>query len=280
MGATTRAKCDQPIFYVYECWRPDIHECFWVGKGHGGRAQNRRRNFHFTNVVKKLEREGLDYQVRIVADGLTEPVALAYEIDLIAHWRALGAPLTNITEGGEGVCGLKHSAETRAKIKAAIAGKPRPPCSEQTKKKLRIAHKGRGKGVPNPAHSERLKGRKLSDEHRAAISASRMGRQFSAETRAKISESNRGQRRSEETCERLRVSHLGKKQSPELIEKRIAPLRGIPRSDEVKAKISEAQKGRPKSPEAIAKMKATQATPEYRASMSGENWHRRRNCRS
>ena len=26
------------IFYVYEHWRPDHDECFYVGKGKGGRA--------------------------------------------------------------------------------------------------------------------------------------------------------------------------------------------------------------------------------------------------
>ena len=30
-------------FYVYEHWRPDRGECFYVGKGHGRRAYDMRR---------------------------------------------------------------------------------------------------------------------------------------------------------------------------------------------------------------------------------------------
>ncbi len=239
MGAITPSKRDQPIFYVYEFWRPDTNQCFWVGKGHGDRAfRSPSRNFHFDNVIKKLCRNGMQHEVRIVRQHLTEAEALAYEIELIASRRASGASITNVTDGGEGVCGLRHSEATREKIKAKRAVQPRRPCSEETKRKLSEAHKGRRKGIPNPDHSARLKGRKLSDEHKAAISASNIGRIVAPETRKKIGAAHRGRVHSEETRRKFSQSHMGKRQSPELVEKRIAPLRGRKRSPEVIAAIS------------------------------------------
>jgi NUMOD3 motif len=277
MGAITPAKRDQPIFYVYEYWRPDTGECFWVGKGHGDRAHRfRKRNFHFDNVVAKLRRDGLDYEIRIVRKGLTEAEALALEVWAIARWRAVGAPLTNITDGGEGVTGHKHSEATRAKLSVARKGKIMGPHSEETRRKIGLSHIGKCTG-PHPEHSARLKGRKHTAEHCAAISAGLTGREVSPETRAKLSVSNTGQERSPETCEKLRISHLGKKQSPELIEKRIAPLRGKKRDPAIGAKCSATQKGRPKNPESVAKMKANHRSPEYLAKVSGDNhWSRRR----
>jgi hypothetical protein len=102
-------------FYVYEHWRPDTDLPFHVGKGHGNRAFRfkKNRNKHYLRIVKKLEKQGLCVEVKMVSVNLSEPLALTLEIERIAFWRAAGINLTNLTDGGEGVSGLKHSAETK-----------------------------------------------------------------------------------------------------------------------------------------------------------------------
>ena len=94
-------------FYVYEHWRPDRDECFYVGKGHGPRANkmNNRNLFHKA-IQNKLSRLGMAVEVKMVATGLCEAEAFEMEVSRIAVWRDLGVDLANITDGGEGTVGI------------------------------------------------------------------------------------------------------------------------------------------------------------------------------
>lgn len=56
--------------------------------------------------------------------------------------------------------------------------------SEETRKKLSLAMKGVKRG-PNPEHSLRMRGRKLSEEHKLKLLLSRKGKKWSEETRKK-----------------------------------------------------------------------------------------------
>jgi len=114
----------------------------------------------------------------------------------------------NITDGGDGVCGLNVSSETRYKLRVANLGKKRP------------------------------------DHVIAKIAAGSKGRQVKQETRKKISETLTGHVVTEATREKLRAASLGKKQTPESIAKMISTRIGVPRSEEVKAKIGAKNKGR------------------------------------
>jgi hypothetical protein len=101
-------------YYVYEHWRLDRDECFYVGKGRGGRAYSmKNRNRHHQAIVAKMARIGSAFEVRIVASGLSEQEAFDLERERIAFWRTAGVDLANLTNGGEGVSGLKHSEETK-----------------------------------------------------------------------------------------------------------------------------------------------------------------------
>lgn len=108
-------------FYVYEHWRLDRDECFYVGKGMKNRAYKMRdRNAHHRSIMAKLSREGSGMEVRMVATGLTEDEAFALEIERIAFWREAGADLANQTHGGEGVSGLP--AYNRKKVLCVTTG--------------------------------------------------------------------------------------------------------------------------------------------------------------
>lgn len=94
-------------FYVYEHWRPDTNQCFYVGKGIRQRARKMlsRNKFH-SAIQGKLKRNGLKVGVRIIRRGLTEDEAFALEMELIANWRAKGIELANVGCGGDGQTGL------------------------------------------------------------------------------------------------------------------------------------------------------------------------------
>lgn len=88
---------------VYAHYRLDTGECFYIGKGTEKRARAKDgRNPIWKRIVKKAGRK-----VVIVQYFEKEQDALVFEIDLIAKYN----PKANITAGGEGVSGLKHTEE-------------------------------------------------------------------------------------------------------------------------------------------------------------------------
>jgi hypothetical protein len=84
-------------YYVYEWFRPDTNECFYVGKGRGKRAWSyRTRNRIFRKVIGELVAKKLKPEVRIYKANLTENEALKLELERMAFWCRVFVSLTNI----------------------------------------------------------------------------------------------------------------------------------------------------------------------------------------
>lgn len=97
-------------FCAYTHSRPD-GSVFYVGKGDERRARNlSRRNAHHKNIVKK---HGEDNIKVTILPCSSEKAALSLERVMIKQYKSCGVNLCNRTDGGEGVSGMKHSAETR-----------------------------------------------------------------------------------------------------------------------------------------------------------------------
>lgn len=125
-------------FYVYEHWRLDRDECFYVGKGKGRRAYTMAyRNRHHKAIQAKVSREGFAIEIRMVATGLSEEEAFAVERKRIRFWREANIDLANMTDGGEGVIGYVFSDEVRQKMSVSQRKRgPRNPPSPETRKKI------------------------------------------------------------------------------------------------------------------------------------------------
>lgn len=182
-------------FYVYEHWRLDKDECFYVGKGTKGRAYVKGgRNSHWLNIVNKLERIGSAYEVRIVASGLTEEEAFHLEKERIAFWRDV-VDLANKTDGGDGVSGLVMSPEARQKMSEKAKGRKGSSTmlgrkhSDETKLKMKLAKIGK---KPNNFGKTWI-GKPLSEEHKAKLSMAKVGTVPNHETRVKLSEAAKRQ---------------------------------------------------------------------------------------
>lgn len=87
--------------YVYLHFRMDDELCFHVGKGSKSRGWDTwSRSSWWIRVAQKH-----GCRVEIYKSGMSEVCSLTLEKILIAKYRALGHPLTNLTDGGEGVVG-------------------------------------------------------------------------------------------------------------------------------------------------------------------------------
>ena len=202
------------MFYVYEHWRPDRDEPFYVGKGKGCRANTMvRRNLHHKAIQQKLYRLGMCVEVRIVASSLSEQEAFDLEIARIAMWRDAGIDLANKTDGGEGV---GHTEKAKIKVSIARKGKPLSP---EHRRKLSAAKLGK-KQSPEAVAARSLKlvgnqwnrGRRLSKETKEKIMVKLLGNKFakgsvrSEEHKKSIADAHRGKKISDETREKMKVA--------------------------------------------------------------------------
>lgn len=164
-------------FIVYSLTDPETNEIRYVGMSTKGldRPQSRCYSGHCKNWHKSLKDKGLEPVIEIVQElPDTTPEAFEELCQLEMHWiavyRELGCRLTNLTDGGEGKLGCKHSEEHRRKM------------------------------------SEAQKGRKFSDEHRRRLSEAQKGRKLSDETKKRLSEAGRRRKSSDETKKKLSES--------------------------------------------------------------------------
>jgi hypothetical protein len=171
------------LYILYRHTRTDKDEPFYIGIGEPRRAYDFKwgRNRFWKAIYKKCNE---NIQVDILFEELTWEEACIKEKELIKFYgrRDLGlGPLCNLTDGGDGACGIKQSPETIAKRVAKQLGKP---LSEEHKEKVRQSKLG-------------------NRNHRFGIKASE-------ETRRKMSESRKGHRMSEEAKRKSAITQ-GKK---------------------------------------------------------------------
>jgi hypothetical protein len=130
------------MFYTYTHAKPD-GTIFYIGKGKGKRAYDLvTRNAYWKNIVKKYGTP----TVQILAEWKTEEESFSHEVLLIECFRSMGYVLANMTSGGEGISGYKHTKESLKKmseanlgIKNANYGKP---LSDARKMQLSFANSG------------------------------------------------------------------------------------------------------------------------------------------
>lgn len=192
-------------FYVYHYCDPESGTPFWVGKGcrrrayqHLSQSKNPHHKSYDTFFYRKLRKMllfGINPDIKIVKDQLKEEEAFDLEMSDIKRIgrRDQGkGPLTNLTDGGEGASGHKHTEETKRKVSEANLGKV---ISKETRQRLREANLGK-------KHTEESKlrmsnshlGKTLSETHRRKIGKAHKDKVTSEETRQKMSQSQPSRR--------------------------------------------------------------------------------------
>jgi hypothetical protein len=174
-------------YLVYTHTRPDTNEIFYVGKGTGKRMKCRtNRNIHWQRIVDKAN--GFKYDV--IAKNLTEQEALNFEILMIKKMKEAGFGLCNMTSGGDGVSGFKHSDEMRENQRQRMLGvtpwNKGKPTSDEAKEKMRLAKLGKKQSPEHIAKcAESRRGKKYTEAHCKAISESLKGKKMPVDSQAK-----------------------------------------------------------------------------------------------
>lgn len=136
-------------YYVYVVFRPwDGSPCY-VGKGHGDRwkkfSPGDRSNLHLLNIAAKAKRLGMELPVVKARNGLTETEAFEIERAFIAAiGRGKEGSLVNLSDGGDGPSGARHSKKARARIGA----KSKEMWSNEEKKKIILASQRASRATP------------------------------------------------------------------------------------------------------------------------------------
>ena len=138
-------------YYTYAYLREDGTP-YYIGKGSGNRAY-----LQLNHMVKTPERE----RVLILKQNLTEEEANQHEVYMINMLgrKDIGTGiLRNLTDGGEGVSGYKHTEETKKKMCR--------PKSEEAKGKIRNSIKAKWDNgeYDRETYRQRELGKKQSEE--------------------------------------------------------------------------------------------------------------------
>lgn len=154
--------------YIYRHIRLDINQPFYIGIGSDTEYKransNHNRTKYWKNIVSKTA-----YRIDIIMDNLTWEEACEKEKEFIQLYKRKcdGGILCNLTLGGEGVQGLKHSEKSRQLMSLQRTGRKQ---SQETIRK----RSEKFKGINNPNY-----GKTIPDYQKEIIAAAQRGRKKS-----------------------------------------------------------------------------------------------------
>lgn len=184
---------------------------------------------HMMAAFQKYSSDAFTFEVLEECDISIEAVRIERE----NYWMQRLKPVFNNAPAAGTILGMKQTAETRAKISAALKGH-----------------------VPSPERNAKISasnmGRVISAESRAKASATLKGRVISDEWRANISAGGKGRKVTDEQRTHMSAAQKGRIISPEHRAKISAS-----RTPEFRAIVSSVQKGRVKTPEEIEKIRTS-----------------------
>jgi len=164
-------------YYVYAYLRKSDNSPYYIGKGKGNRAFSKQHNIPLPDKSNII----------FLEKNLSEIGAFAIERFYIRWYgRKINNSgiLRNLSEGGDGISGFKHSEKTKQKM--------RKPKSEEHRKNLRKPKSAEHKSKINQnkakdkLYLEKLRKPK-SEEHRRKISEARKGMKFTEEHKLNLS---------------------------------------------------------------------------------------------
>lgn len=188
-------------FYVYSILDPRkpgnykydnidfSYEPIYIGKGRRNRlyehlhSNSLKKNSFKNNKIKNILKENFKPIIIKLKENLTEQDAFSLEKEYISKIKRYPeGPLTNLTDGGEGPTGLKHTPEAKEKMSNTWFGNADPW----------------------------NKGKKMSEEYRKTLSDAHLGQIIPESTRLAVSKAHKGKKQTVEWIEK-KVNSMCKK---------------------------------------------------------------------
>lgn len=158
-------------YYIYQIWFPSSE------KSYIGQTNNlqKRMNEHLKtgSLICKALWKYDDWQVTIL-HTTNEELANQLEIEDIRNFNSVAPNGYNLTHGGDGCKGYKHSEKAKEKLRGSK--------SKETKEKMRVAQIG----------NRNAQGAKRSKETIKKMSVSAFGNRHTKESKEKMSDAKKG----------------------------------------------------------------------------------------
>lgn len=168
---------------------------------------NCRRLSHRTSWISSLKKRGLAPKMELLLQVNCGDWHF-WEQDMIALFRESGCDLVNLTDGGEGAEGMRHSEAAKQKMRSYRIGKTQ---SSETRRKISESSKTCKANL----------GRTLSPEWRANIGESCRKKMATPEIKRRQSEAQLGKKHSQEIKDKIRaarISYWAKKKAEKLVD--------------------------------------------------------------
>lgn len=136
-------------YYIYRHIRIDKNTPFYVGKGSGDRAfQKKSRNKYWKNIASN------GYKIEIILKNLTQKNAYKKEIEFIELYKSFGYCEANFTNGGEGAWGFKCEESTIKYRSIMLSGSNNPMYGKKRSEEAKRKTSEKVKGDKNPMYGK------------------------------------------------------------------------------------------------------------------------------
>lgn len=154
-------------YRIYSLLDPVKEEVKYIGLT--SRTLDTRLQEHLTidcryykgNWIISLKKKGIQPIIELLEDNLTINEAIVKEKQYILLFKSFGATLTNLTKGGDGISGYKHTEETKKILSIKHEGENNhmfgKTHSEESLDKMRKSQKGSNNGFYNKTHTKESK---------------------------------------------------------------------------------------------------------------------------
>jgi hypothetical protein len=181
MGDVSSNQSISHAFYTYAHYNKTNNKIFNIGKGKKNRYKTtHKRSLHWNGIVNKY-----GFEPKILAYWNTEQEAFEHEKVLIACFKDMGYVLANKTNGGQGTSSPKVSESAKKR--------PKKTLSEETKKRIGLAHLGKKRSIQARQNMSKAALKKTvynrppcSEETKEKIRQKLIGRVMSEESRLKM----------------------------------------------------------------------------------------------